>query len=143
MDEEQPADHPRVVRGLLNIAPALDHLFFLLFAAAVRTLSTHLGLDTWPYPRPPLARRVPPDDESPAADLGASRQVGGQLRCADEDILHDQRAEAEDVDGLVVWACGDDRLAGSDRHDLRGVDHFAHVIGCEAGAEHLEQLPLG
>ena len=44
---EQPADHPRVVRGLLNIAHALDHLFLLIFAAAVSTIATDMGLAQW------------------------------------------------------------------------------------------------
>jgi MFS family permease len=44
---ELPADHPRVVRGLLNIAHALDHLFLLIFAAAVSTIATDMGLAQW------------------------------------------------------------------------------------------------
>ena len=44
---EQPADHPRVVRGLLNIAHALDHLFLLIFAAAVSTIAADMGLAQW------------------------------------------------------------------------------------------------
>jgi MFS family permease len=44
---EQPADHPRVVRGLLNIAHALDHLFLLIFAAAVSTIALDMGLAQW------------------------------------------------------------------------------------------------
>ena len=44
---EQPADHPRVVRGLLNIAHALDHLFLLIFAAAVSTIAVDMGLAQW------------------------------------------------------------------------------------------------
>jgi MFS family permease len=44
---EQPADHPRVVRGLLNIAHALDHLFLLIFAAAVSTIAIDMGLAQW------------------------------------------------------------------------------------------------
>ena len=44
---EPPADHPRVVRGLLNIAHALDHLFLLIFAAAVSTIATEMGLAQW------------------------------------------------------------------------------------------------
>jgi MFS family permease len=46
-ENEQPADHPRVVRGLLNIAHALDHLFLLIFAAAVSTIATDMGLAQW------------------------------------------------------------------------------------------------
>jgi len=46
-EPEQPADHPRVVRGLLNIAHALDHLFLLIFAAAVSTIATDMGLAQW------------------------------------------------------------------------------------------------
>ena len=42
-----PADHPRVVRGLLNIAHALDHLFLLIFAAAVSTIAADMGLAQW------------------------------------------------------------------------------------------------
>jgi len=41
------ADHPRLVRGLLNIAHALDHLFLLIFAAAVSTIATDMGLAQW------------------------------------------------------------------------------------------------
>ena len=44
---EPPADHPRVVRGLLDIAHALDHLFLLIFAAAVSTIATDMGLAQW------------------------------------------------------------------------------------------------
>ena len=44
---ESPADHPRVVRGLLNIAHALDHLFLLIFAAAVSTIALDMGLAQW------------------------------------------------------------------------------------------------
>jgi len=44
---EPPADHPRVVRGLLNIAHALDHLFLLIFAAAVSTIAADMGLAQW------------------------------------------------------------------------------------------------
>lgn len=44
---EQPVDHPRVVRGLLNIAHALDHLFLLIFAAAVSTIALDMGLAQW------------------------------------------------------------------------------------------------
>ena len=44
---EPNADHPRVVRGLLNIAHALDHLFLLIFAAAVSTIATDMGLSQW------------------------------------------------------------------------------------------------
>jgi MFS family permease len=44
---EPPDDHPRVVRGLLNIAHALDHLFLLIFAAAVSTIAADMGLAQW------------------------------------------------------------------------------------------------
>jgi len=44
---EPNADHPRVVRGLLNIAHGLDHLFLLIFAAAVSTIATDMGLAQW------------------------------------------------------------------------------------------------
>lgn len=46
-DANPPADHPRVVRGLLNIAHALDHLFLLIFAAAVSTIAADMGLAQW------------------------------------------------------------------------------------------------
>ena len=46
-EPEQAADHPRVVRGLLNIAHALDHLFLLIFAAAVSTMAADMGLAQW------------------------------------------------------------------------------------------------
>jgi MFS family permease len=36
-----------VVRGLLNIAHALDHLFLLIFAAAVSTIAIDMGLAQW------------------------------------------------------------------------------------------------
>jgi len=36
-----------VVRGLLNIAHALDHLFLLIFAAAVSTIAADMGLSQW------------------------------------------------------------------------------------------------
>jgi MFS family permease len=44
---EAPADHPRAVRGLLNIAHALDHLFLLIFAAAVSSIAADMGLAQW------------------------------------------------------------------------------------------------
>lgn len=44
---ESAADHPRMVRGLLNIAHALDHLFLLIFAAAVSTMAADMGLAQW------------------------------------------------------------------------------------------------
>ena len=44
---DHPADHPRMVRGLLNIAHALDHLFLLIFAAAVSTIALDMGLAQW------------------------------------------------------------------------------------------------
>ena len=44
---EPAADHPRVVRGLLNVAHALDHLFLLIFAAAVSTIALDMGLAQW------------------------------------------------------------------------------------------------
>ena len=47
MSLEVNADHPRVVRGLLNIAHALDHLFLLIFAAAVSTIALDMGLAQW------------------------------------------------------------------------------------------------
>ncbi len=42
-----PADHPGVVRGLLNIAHALDHLFLLIFAAAVTTIAADMRVQQW------------------------------------------------------------------------------------------------
>jgi MFS family permease len=36
-----------MVRGLLNIAHALDHLFLLIFAAAVSTMAADMGLAQW------------------------------------------------------------------------------------------------
>ena len=51
-EPELPTDHPRVVRGLLNIAHALDHLFLLIFAAAVSTIATDMGLAQWQDLRP-------------------------------------------------------------------------------------------
>ena len=36
-----------MVRGLLNIAHALDHLFLLIFAAAVSTIAADMGLAQW------------------------------------------------------------------------------------------------
>lgn len=41
------ANYPRTVRGLLNIAHALDHLFLLIFAAAVSTIAADMGLAQW------------------------------------------------------------------------------------------------
>lgn len=43
----QEADHPRGVRALLNIAHALDHLFLLIFAAAVGSIATDMGVAQW------------------------------------------------------------------------------------------------
>lgn len=36
-----------MVRGLLNLAHALDHLFLLIFAAAVSTIAVDMGLAQW------------------------------------------------------------------------------------------------
>ena len=44
---QAPADHSRVVRSLLNIAHALDHLFLLIFAAAVSSIAADMGLAQW------------------------------------------------------------------------------------------------
>ncbi len=44
---EPAVDHPRVVRGLLNVAHALDHLFLLIFAAAVSIIALDMGLAQW------------------------------------------------------------------------------------------------
>ena len=41
------ADHPKRVRALLNIGHALDHLFLLIFAAAVVAISADMGLAQW------------------------------------------------------------------------------------------------
>lgn len=44
---QQEADHPRGVRALLNIAHALDHLFLLIFAAAVGSIAADMGVAQW------------------------------------------------------------------------------------------------
>lgn len=44
---QQEVDHPQVVRGLLNIAHALDHLFLLIFAAAVGSIAADMGVAQW------------------------------------------------------------------------------------------------
>jgi len=44
---EHGADHPPLVRGLLNVAHALDHLFLLIFAAAVSTIALDMGMAQW------------------------------------------------------------------------------------------------
>ena len=41
------ADHSAVVRGMLNLAHAVDHLFLLIFAAAVAAIATDFGYAKW------------------------------------------------------------------------------------------------
>ncbi len=41
------AEHPRMVRGLLNVAHALDHLFLLIFAAAVTSVAADMQVAQW------------------------------------------------------------------------------------------------
>ena len=40
-------DYPAIVKALLNIAHAVDHLFLLIFAAAVATIATEFGFTKW------------------------------------------------------------------------------------------------
>ena len=40
-------EHPRMVRGLLNVAHALDHLFLLIFAAAVTSVAADMHVAQW------------------------------------------------------------------------------------------------
>lgn len=40
-------DHPLAVKALLNIAHAFDHLFLLIFAAAVSTIALDFGFAKW------------------------------------------------------------------------------------------------
>ena len=40
-------DYPAVVKALLNIAHAVDHLFLLIFAAAVATIAAEFGFAKW------------------------------------------------------------------------------------------------
>ena len=40
-------DYPAIVKALLNIAHAVDHLFLLIFAAAVATIATEFGYAKW------------------------------------------------------------------------------------------------
>ncbi|WP_416546007.1 MFS transporter [Limnohabitans sp. DCL3] len=47
MSLELSTGHPRMVRGLLNTAHALDHLFLLIFAAAVSAIAADMGLAQW------------------------------------------------------------------------------------------------
>ena len=42
-----PVDAPRAVTLLLNIAHAIDHMFLLIFAAAVATIATQFGFAKW------------------------------------------------------------------------------------------------
>ncbi len=41
------AEHSRLVRGMLNLAHAVDHLFLLIFAAAVATIAVDFGFSKW------------------------------------------------------------------------------------------------
>ena len=40
-------DHPLAVRVLLNVAHGLDHMFLLIFAAAVGVIAADFGFATW------------------------------------------------------------------------------------------------
>lgn len=40
-------DYPAIVKALLNIAHAVDHLFLLIFAAAVATIAAEFGFAKW------------------------------------------------------------------------------------------------
>ena len=40
-------DHPRLVKAMLNLAHAVDHLFLLIFAAAVATIAVDFGFSKW------------------------------------------------------------------------------------------------
>lgn len=40
-------EYPRMVRGLLNVAHALDHLFLLIFAAAVSSVAADMQVAQW------------------------------------------------------------------------------------------------
>ena len=42
-----PPESPRAVALLLNIAHAIDHMFLLIFAAAVATIATQFGFAKW------------------------------------------------------------------------------------------------
>lgn len=42
-----PYAFPPVVMGLLNLAHAVDHMFLLIFAAAVATIATEFGFSKW------------------------------------------------------------------------------------------------
>ena len=44
---EAPYAFPPVVTGLLNLAHAVDHMFLLIFAAAVATIATEFGFSKW------------------------------------------------------------------------------------------------
>ena len=43
----QTADHAPLVKGMLNLAHAVDHLFLLIFAAAVASIATDFGFAKW------------------------------------------------------------------------------------------------
>ena len=47
MQSEPLTDYLRVMHGLLNMAHALDHLFLLIFAAAVSTMAADMGPAQW------------------------------------------------------------------------------------------------
>lgn len=41
------ADHPPAVKVMLNLAHAVDHLFLLIFAAAVAAIAADFGFAKW------------------------------------------------------------------------------------------------
>ena len=47
MSASSTQDHPRIVKALLNIAHAVDHLFLLIFASAVATIAIEFGFTKW------------------------------------------------------------------------------------------------
>ena len=52
-------DHPRLVKAMLNLAHAVDHLFLLIFAAAVATIAVDFGFSKWEDLMPLRRRRLP------------------------------------------------------------------------------------
>ncbi len=44
---QSSTDHSPLVRGMLNLAHAVDHLFLLIFAAAVATIAVDFGFSKW------------------------------------------------------------------------------------------------
>lgn len=44
---QSSADHSPLVKGMLNFAHAVDHLFLLIFAAAVATIAVDFGFTKW------------------------------------------------------------------------------------------------